>query len=91
VCPRERRSSDSLWGARAFSVHVLAYVRSACSQRVVGDSQRRRWRGCGAAPPRHEMPNLEDPLEDTYVSVSDSDDGFDDFPDVYGWGFGFGT
>jgi hypothetical protein len=24
----------------------------------------------------------------TYVSVSDSDDGFDDFPDVDGWGFG---
>jgi hypothetical protein len=23
--------------------------------------------------------------------VRDSDDGFDDFPDVDGWGFGFGT
>jgi hypothetical protein len=49
------------------------------------------------------MPNLEDhfmrwpgicrpePPSDTYVSVSDSDDAFDDFPDVDGWGFGFGT
>ena len=32
-----------------------------------------------------------EPPYDTYVSVSDSDDGFDDFPDVDGWGFGFGT
>jgi hypothetical protein len=31
------------------------------------------------------------PPYDTYVSVSDSDDGFDDFPDVDRWGFGFGT
>jgi hypothetical protein len=28
------------------------------------------------------------PPYDTYVSVSDSDDGFDDFLDVDGWGFG---
>jgi hypothetical protein len=26
-----------------------------------------------------------EPLYDTYVSLSDSDDGFDDFPDVDGW------
>jgi hypothetical protein len=32
-----------------------------------------------------------EPPYDTYVSVSDSNDGFDDFPDVDGWGFGFGT
>jgi hypothetical protein len=53
---------------------------------------RRAADGVGAVQlaPRQEMPNLED-LYDTYVSVSDSDDGFDDFPDVDGWGFGFGT
>jgi hypothetical protein len=32
-----------------------------------------------------------EPPYDTYVSGSDSDDGFDDFPDVDGWSFGFGT
>jgi hypothetical protein len=47
------------------------------------------WCGVGRTPaggiravrhaPRREMPNLEDPY---------SDDGFDDFPDVDGWGFG---
>jgi hypothetical protein len=48
--------------------------------------------------PVQEMPNFRgsficrpEPPYDTYLSGSDSDDGFDDFPDVDGWSFGFGT
>ena len=57
--------------------------RSGCISCEVGDSHGRRRRGLRCSePPRQEMPNLED---------LDSDDSFDDFPDVDGWGFGFGT
>jgi hypothetical protein len=91
------RFSDGAMSARvvgsatcpsAMSARVVGSA-TAAPGCVVGDSQGSRRRGRGAnTPPVKEMPESRGSL---YVSVSDSDDGFDDLPDVDGWGFGFGT
>jgi hypothetical protein len=87
-----RALDDGPGGAVQTEVTVLAIprpesgamrVRARDTESLAGSARQAHVRGgCGAFRPAR---NAE------FRDLSDFESGFDDFPDVDGWGFGFGT